>query len=203
MIFCELLEIPFWVLFALGSLYLFFLWRRLVQRGRKYEGLQLAIDEGSNLSPSDLYHGAIQSITSAESTTWNRTYNFLTANSILILAWATFFASSNCAEKAWILIALSSVGVFLSVVWAPFSSRSRKYLELYMMLARDLERSGRNYSKEKSYGPIDAGEKVEPYFLPFEKFSRAKNLAVLVPLVFAAAFFFFLLVSICLIRTPH
>ncbi len=90
----------------------------------------------------DPYNTITQLVIHAETITWNRFSNFLTGNSILVLAWATIY--SNKIEELnarLILFAITVVGVLSCPVWAAIGSRGRKYVIAYTDLARKIEES--------------------------------------------------------------
>jgi len=99
-------------------------------------------DETSLLKREHTYAAAVQMVIHTDSISWNRLYNFLTAASIVMLAWATLFAvccsCSNAKNTAKpVLIAISTVGLLLSVAWAPFGSRSRRLHTFYADAAKE------------------------------------------------------------------
>lgn len=131
------------------------------------------------------YSAAIQLIVHAENISWTRIYNLFTANSILLLAWATIVTSPS--GKASILIALSLAGFILSLAWVPLGQRGRRYVRKYLEVATKLEKD--------NIGPVKFAHPQKEGFLPF---ARAERLAVLAPLGFAIVFWFVLLKSVCL-----
>jgi hypothetical protein len=152
---------------------------------------------GCSLSKSDLYSASIQLIIHAENTTWTRSSNFLLANSILMLAWATIFSSSLCDQrKAVFLFLLSSLGFVLSFVWAPFSYRSRRYLESFRKTGIALEQ---NLRPPRPEGPLSASGIIP--FSKMEEDAKSQILTVFIPLTFAAVFLAAFLKSLCLIAT--
>ncbi len=201
MIFCESSWV-FWFIFLIIIGFLFILGRHLIVTtpSTTFNSTSKKVDiaiptEGTPPDRQTLYNASIQLIIHAENTSWTRIINFLTADSILMLAWATIFASSDLANKAWVLIIMSLVGFLLSIVWAPFGSRGRRYFKRYVDIAKALEQ---NISENGQVcdGPVNSGEKLK--FLSWEQLCRSQNLAVIVLLFFAAAFFFVFLKSISL-----
>lgn len=80
-----------------------------------------------------------------ENRAWTALYNFLTGNSILILAWAALYTRTkapmeNCGADT-LLLALAFVGLFLSLGWSSFGARNCAYNASY---AEQLERIERN-----------------------------------------------------------
>jgi len=166
-----------------------------------------------SLTPDDpvkrdtLYSSAVQLVIASENVTWARIYDFLTANSILMLAWATVYVGTDspvpCPRK-FVLVVMSLVGFFLSVLLAPFSSRNRRiqqnYVHKAMALELDLKDVNKdNYADEKwkrAYGAMNWGEMAK--FPAVEHYIRSRKLVVILPMFFAAAFLAALLVSLAL-----
>jgi multisubunit Na+/H+ antiporter MnhF subunit len=147
------------------------------------------------LQRRDLYNATIQLIIHAENTSWTRIINFLTANSILMLAWATIASQNNDEKYKWVLVVMSLIGFLVSLAWAPFGSRSRRYLRRYVYIAKELENN--KLDDEKFYdGPIKEEDKIN--FHSLEHIFTSHYLTVFVPLLFADAFFFIFLKSLCL-----
>ena len=150
---------------------------------------------GRSLTRGDLYKATIDLIIHAENITWTRSSNFLLANSILMLAWATIFASSLWDQrKAVFLSLLSGLGFVLSFVWAPFSYRSRRYLKSYKDRGIELEQ---NLSPPLQEGPLSAGERIP--FSYIEEITKSEHMSWFIPLAFAAVFLAAFLKSLCLI----
>lgn len=138
-----------------------------------------------------LYAATMQMLIHADTNSWTRMYNFLTANSILMLTWATLFSSSDRGRPVLTLISLT--GCILSVVWAPFGSRGRRLFRLYLNLGRQLERRLLEGTPGTS-GPLLADSQTS--FPRLERLCRTEHLAIWVPLTFAAMFFFLTLKSL-------
>lgn len=159
-------------------------------------------DESSLLKREHMYAAAVQMVIHTDSISWNRLYNFLTAASIVMLAWATIFAAylshpdaKNDAKP--LLVAISAVGLVLSVVWAPFGSRSRRLHTFYGDAAKRIEWGAVEKTPENGYpGPLSA-DRWQKY-LTLEDCFSTRRLVVWVPLAFAAAFYFVLLKSVWL-----
>jgi len=164
--------------------------------GKRSESLKLSTKslKGDVPKRADLYNATIQLISLSENISWTRTTNFLFANSILMLAWATIFAGSRIHGTGYFLTLLALLGFLLSVLWAPFGSRSRKYLNRYREIGGALEQ---DVPPPLCDGPLNAGANFK--FLRFEGMCRSQTLIVVVPLLFAAAFLFILLKSFCLL----
>ena len=88
----------------------------------------------------DAYATLVQLVMHAESITWNRFYNFLMANSILVLAWAVIFASdAHSLMVTHVLIALCLLGGLSGPVFAALGIRGRKFLDEYIRLGSVIE----------------------------------------------------------------
>ena len=91
-------------------------------------------DPDPTRSPSDsqavVYQVASQHWAHAEQIRWTLLYNYLMASTILLLAWATVFASSVNARRL-VLLALSVAGVVLSSVWVALGARATSFVRAY------------------------------------------------------------------------
>jgi hypothetical protein len=106
------------------------------------------------MTAKELYPALVQLIIHAESVTWNRFYNFLMFNTILVLAWATVWVSGASQLKAVILVAISSLGGVSGVFWAALGYRGRAFLSDYMKMATDLEADSNVWAGEiEKYKP--------------------------------------------------
>ncbi len=92
------------------------------------------------ISPNDLYGALVQMVIHAEGISWNRLYNFLMGNSILVLAWATIYAST---QHSWltgvVLSAICVLGGLSGIAWAELGWRARRHVELYFSQALRIE----------------------------------------------------------------
>jgi hypothetical protein len=80
----------------------------------------LQATQGDNMvSRGELYSALVQMVNNAESISWNRFYNFLMGNSILVLAWATIYASQDRSTLTSIVLsAICVFGAGSGIVWA-------------------------------------------------------------------------------------
>ena len=80
-----------------------------------------------------------------ENRAWTALYNFLTGNSILILAWAALYTRTKGPIEIWgtdeLMLALSFVGFILSLGWSSFGARNYAYAALYAKQLERLEKS--------------------------------------------------------------
>lgn len=77
-----------------------------------------------------------------EATVQQRYYNFLVADSVLLLSWATLYASHD--QRSWsrtaVLIVLATLSSLFAAMWTIGGSRWRRYVNLQWDLATNLER---------------------------------------------------------------
>ncbi len=87
-----------------------------------------------SVAPSDrqlvVYQVAGQHWAHAEQIRWTLLYNYLMASTILLLAWATVFASSVGPRRV-VLFALSVAGILLSSVWVALGARATGFVKTY------------------------------------------------------------------------
>lgn len=87
-----------------------------------------------------VYSALVQLVIHAESITWNRFYNFLMANSILVLAWAVIYVSRSYSPIVTItLLSICILGGLSGPFWAGLGFRGRKFLDVYVKLASNIE----------------------------------------------------------------
>lgn len=91
------------------------------------------------MTVKNLYAILTQLVIHAESISWNRLYNFLTCNSILLLAWATICASKPLPAGKVAMVLLCSVGAISGIAWWQLGKRGRAFLEHYGDHAKKLE----------------------------------------------------------------
>ena len=118
-----------------------------------------AMDKG--ITAKEVYPALVQLVIHAESITWNRFYNFLMGNSILVLAWATIFVSAASKEVAGksVLAAISLLGAASGVAWAALAVRGRRFLLDFVTLGRNLEAAPSSWPSElNSVKPLSTAE---------------------------------------------
>jgi len=92
------------------------------------------------MTAKELYPSLVQMIIHAENITWNRFYNFLMFNTILVLSWATLWtAASSSQSRLVVLIAICILGSISGIFWAALGYRGRAFLSEYMNIAKELE----------------------------------------------------------------
>jgi hypothetical protein len=94
---------------------------------------QLPNESMGDISFKEIYSALVQMVTNAESITWNRFYNFLMGNSILVLAWATLFVSqANRPLEGYVMLAICIFGGASGPFWAWLGERGRNFLNAYV-----------------------------------------------------------------------
>jgi hypothetical protein len=165
------------------------------------QDFKLAKIEGCKLQREHLYQAAVQMIIHTDTNSWTRLYNFLTASSILILAWSTVYASTaDCISKAQVEACISLPGLLIAVFWAPFGSRNRRLHRRFSDVAVQLENgSDANGGPDGDHGVSGSiGSYVGLRYFWIERKSRTQSFVIWVPLLFAAVFWFLLLKAIFL-----
>jgi hypothetical protein len=76
----------------------------------------------------------------AEIVVQQRFYNFLMAESILLLAAAAVLASDSLISRRVFVGTLASVGIVLSIAWTILGIRQKKFVDLHMDIIENLER---------------------------------------------------------------
>lgn len=99
------------------------------------------LSNGEVVSAREAYPALVQLVIHAESITWNRFYNFLMANSILVLAWATVFASpgNDRIGSRVVLAAICVLGGASGIAWAGLAVRGRRFLFAFVSLGQSME----------------------------------------------------------------
>ncbi|MFZ2640706.1 MAG: hypothetical protein WA117_06935 [Verrucomicrobiia bacterium] len=98
--------------------------------------------ENNMITAKDIYLALNQTIIHAETISWNRFYNFLMFNTILVLAWATIYAQMNRPPMARTVMAvMCALGFFSGLFWWGLGLRGRDFLQHYRNLARQMERN--------------------------------------------------------------
>jgi len=152
------------------------------------------------IADNDIYSTLVQLLAHAESTTWNRLYNFLTANSILILAWATIFTSDASINtevlKKIILLVISIMGGLMGIFWAALGARGRKYVDKYIEIGSYLESDPNCWPStiNQSYKPLTQSKNLRDtiYF----KYSGSCYLLTGVPICFSILYAILIIASI-------
>lgn len=94
------------------------------------------------MKASTVYEVIAHTAVASEALMWARFYNYLMANSILLLAWATLYAPDIKARPRGVAVALgllSLAGVFLGLVSAAMGHRGRKGTDVWLREGQRLE----------------------------------------------------------------
>lgn len=103
-----------------------------------------------------MYQAAAQHWAHAEQVRWTLLYNYLMANTILLLGWATVFVSSD-GPRNWIAsVALCIAGAVIGFVWIAAGMRASDFVDMYGKLGKSFEESGEQPTGE-TQGAIHTG----------------------------------------------
>ncbi len=92
------------------------------------------------VATGEIYSALVQLVIHAESITWNRFYNYLTGNSILVLAWATIFSSDQRRIlRSLVMVGICLLGGLSGLAWAGLGKRGRAFLNKFVDLSAGLE----------------------------------------------------------------
>jgi hypothetical protein len=106
------------------------------------------LETPAGVSRGELYAALIQMVNNAEAISWNRFYNFLMGNSILVLAWATIYAAQERSIlTSVVLSAICLLGAGSGMAWAALGKRSREYVEAYFKQALELEKDPKTWNE--------------------------------------------------------
>ncbi len=191
---------PFYKAYAVGLAAILLFGRHLLL-GQPKRDLVLQSSQPFQLEPaggtieiSALYSAAIQLTVHSDANSWARLYNFLTANSILMLGWATVYEPASApGGRADLPLAVALGGLALSLVWAPSGSRNRRLHRRWGDVAKVLEEKDH---PGMTVGPTTAALAIK--YLWIEEKWKTGFLVVFVPIVFAALFLFAVLKSLWL-----
>lgn len=148
------------------------------------------------ISEEKLYDALIQLLGDAESISWNRLYNFLMGNSILVLAWATIYASMDRSiMTVLVLSAICILGGVTGIAWSILGARSRRYHRLHLKQAIELEGSS-------TFWPATMPATLKPYTTladsekPASFFTRSAGILVWVPLAMTVLYLLLMIASL-------
>jgi len=143
----------------------------------------------------DLYAALVQLVIHAESISWNRFYNFLMANSILVLAWATIYASQDrFVLTSFVLSVICAVGGGSGIVWARLGTRSREYVQKHIEQAVELEKDQKTWEEEtaETWKPFTAAKAISD---KAEWYTTSRAVLKWGPVVFAVFYVILLFAS--------
>jgi hypothetical protein len=137
------------------------------------------------ISQEEFYSAAVQLVVHAERISWDRLYYYLVAATVLILAWVQVYSKGTSKDEI-VLLLIALFGMLISLWWAPFGSRGRRYLYTFIDYA--------NWLDTQQKGPLSIGRPTA--FSILEKGSKSSIILVVLPLIFAWLFSFLALQSI-------
>ena len=146
------------------------------------------------MTPNELYPSLVQMILHAENVSWNRFYNFLVFNTILVLAWAAVWVSTPAQPKTVFLITICVLGGISGIFWAALGYRGRAFLYEYTKMAAAIEADPAVWTQElEKYKPATRTVELRDSLC----YSWAGSRGVLIggPLVFTVFYGIMLFVS--------
>ncbi len=145
-------------------------------------------------APAPMHHSdpaysvAAQHWVHAEQTRWLILYDFLMANSILILAWATLFAGSgDLTVRKPFLFLLSIAGFILSLLWVGLSHRASGFVDMYGHLGLSAEELN-----PAIIGPFTRGN---AYRLGLGSLLTSRKVLIVIPTIFAVVYLSFIVLT--------
>lgn len=139
-------------------------------------------DKTVDASPAVVYPIVVQLWAHAEQIRWTLLYNFLVASTILLLSWATIFASSGSSRiKTVVLIILCVVGFLLSMVWVALGRRGSSFVRMYTELGHQLEADG----SQTAITPFRQAEHHRTRLTGIASWVPTYKVMVFVPAIFA------------------
>ena len=143
-----------------------------------------------------LYTAATSLAIYSEQSRWSRLNSYLVVNSILLVAWATVFASQSGNNRSCVLAVLCLPGIILGIIWAFLGERSSQYLDI---LHSSIEKFEKSIPVEMSLRPflVVAGprEKIREGG-KFNKLTSSRAIVIGVPLVFSLLYVFLGIISL-------
>src|SRR5260221_12907261 len=94
----------------------------------------------------ELYSAQMDLLNAAEAITWVRFNNYLVANSVLVVAWATIYGPADVTGHPLsgpvcaVLLAISALGVLGSLVWWDLGRRGREILDSFRGQIQQIEK---------------------------------------------------------------
>jgi hypothetical protein len=190
----------FWRIYAVGTVCFVILGHHLFSstpttplKLQSSQPFVLDLGQQAELPAEVLYQASVALTIHSDAMSWTRLYTLLTANSIMMLAWATVYVggtSLSTSAKGEVGVFLALPGLLLSSAWAPFGSRNRRLHRRWGNFYVALEQSAR---PNRLGGPGVAAEDLR--YLGVEEWFKTGFLIIFVPLAFADVFFFVLLKS--------
>ena len=145
---------------------------------------------------------AIRAYQHAEAVIQARLYNFLFADSILLLSWAAVYAGADLPSKESVLISLALLSATLGLFWSILGLRHRKFLFVHTQIIDDIEQQlPIAWRVHERITLLQEGETVRArghdYRLNLlDKAAKSRNLGVIAPLAMTGVSIFLLWFSV-------
>jgi hypothetical protein len=151
------------------------------------------MEERNMISLKDLYSALTQLVIHAESISWNRLYNFLTCNCILLLAWSTISASEPACPGKTAMVLMCLVGGISGIAWWELGRRGRAFLDHYGNHAKRLEEQPNAFDPSVPKGEVEGSDpprEVWPFQFRVEGplFGKSRYILTWGPLVFTGLY---------------
>ncbi len=168
--------------------------------------------KSTNPKPNDALIAAYQAVNQhwshAEDERWSILYNFITGNSILVLAWAAALS----APQPWRSVAASALpvaGLVLCIIWIIIECRTNTFIMKYGQLGEELEKK----LSVEVHAPFHRGEQIRDevkkaksynFFelilvrdqITIGRWMSAGRVVVFVPMIFVVVYLVFLIAYI-------
>jgi hypothetical protein len=119
-------------------------------------------------------------------------YNFLTAGSVLIIAWVTVFNFPSTIRAFFLSAAISIIGIVASLLWWRIGIRSNGYIDMYERVGREIERDMEN----PNTWPFHHREQYRGTVIRFlGREIRAGTINIVIPILFLAFFSISILIA--------
>jgi hypothetical protein len=139
-------------------------------------------------NPTIRYNATTHHWAHAEQIRWTLLYNYLMASTILLLAWATVFASDN-SWRALLMTTLSIGGIFISVLWVGLGIRATGFVKMYASLGMSLESEIQNQtSNVTAKGPFSSAAAHRSEVKGLAKAAQSGFILKCVPILFIIIF---------------
>jgi len=142
-----------------------------------------------------LYQAASQHWAHAEQIRWTLLYNYLMASTILLLAWATVFASNS--SHPIVQFVFAAAGAILSALWVALGARATGFVSMYSATGRSLEPLPEQLAGEVArVGPFAAAARHRSSMTGVGRFAPSHFVLWLVPTLFLVVYLALLYLSI-------
>src|SRR5438093_3895830 len=146
-------------------------------------------------SVPELYQASVQHWSHAEQIRWTLLYNYLMASTILLLAWATVFASVVPHSISWpqriSLLTLPTAGLVLSALWVALGKRASSFAKMYAEVGRAFEPSGHGL-----FGPFLAASVHRTKLRGLASWVPSRRIILWVPVLFGFVYIVLIVISV-------